>query len=325
MNKKFSSIFKIFSRGVLAAFLIGTLVVSTADSALAARTGGRMGGGSFRRSVPSRSYRAPARRSPGGYGGGYSRGYGRGGGFGFPFLIPFFGIGGGFGSLFSVLIVIAIANFLINSFRNIGGGESSLGSYSSPQSVTNPPVSISQVQVGLLAEARGLQPELDRIAQSANTGSSAGLAKLLQETTLALLRNPEYWAYATAESEQTRLATAEAAFNNLALTERSKFQAETLSNVRSELQQKEQTDALVKSESNAPSEYIVVTLLVASQGKLTLPQLKSEADLRQALNKLGAVSSEELIALEALWTPQASGDTLTSDDLVSAYPDLKLL
>ncbi|PZD75220.1 hypothetical protein C1752_00155 [Acaryochloris thomasi RCC1774] len=283
-----------------------------------------MGGGSFRRSVPSRSYRAPARRSPGGgYGGGYSRGYGRGGGLGFPFLIPFFGIGGGFGSLFSVLIVIAIANFLINSFRNIGGGGSD--GYSSPQSVTNPPVTISQVQVGLLAEARGLQPELDRIAQSANTGSSAGLAKLLQETTLALLRNPEYWAYATAESDQTRLATAEAAFNNLALTERSKFQAETLSNVRSELQQKEQTDALVKSESNAPSEYIVVTLLVASQGKLTLPQLKSEADLRQALNKLGAVSSEELIALEALWTPQASGDTLTSDDLVSAYPDLKLL
>ncbi|WP_110984142.1 DUF1517 domain-containing protein [Acaryochloris thomasi] len=324
MNKKFSSILRIFSRGVFAALLIGTLVVSTADSALAARTGGRMGGGSFRRSVPSRSYRAPARRSPGGgYGGGYSRGYGRGGGLGFPFLIPFFGIGGGFGSLFSVLIVIAIANFLINSFRNIGGGGSD--GYSSPQSVTNPPVTISQVQVGLLAEARGLQPELDRIAQSANTGSSAGLAKLLQETTLALLRNPEYWAYATAESDQTRLATAEAAFNNLALTERSKFQAETLSNVRSELQQKEQTDALVKSESNAPSEYIVVTLLVASQGKLTLPQLKSEADLRQALNKLGAVSSEELIALEALWTPQASGDTLTSDDLVSAYPDLKLL
>ncbi len=322
MNKKFSSLFKIFSRGVLAAFLIGTLVVSTADSALAARTGGRMGGGSFRRSVPSRSYRAPARG--GGYAGGYSRGYGRGGGFGFPFLIPFFGIGGGFGSLFSILIVIAIANFLINSFRNIGGDGASLGGgYSSPQSVTNPPVTISQVQVGLLAEARGLQPELDRIAQSANTGSSAGLAKLLQETTLALLRNPEYWAYATAESEQTRLATAEAAFNNLALTERSKFQSETLSNVRSEIQQKEQSEALVQSD--APSEYIVVTLLVASQGKLTLPQLKSETELRQALNKLGAVSSEELIALEALWTPQASGDTLTSDDLVSAYPDLKLL
>ena len=327
MNNKFSTISKILTRSVLAVLLVGVLVVSTADSALAARTGGRIGGGSFRRSVPSRSYRAPARRSPGGYagggyGGGYSRGYPRGGGFGFPFLIPFFGIGGGFGSLFSVLIVIAIANFLINSFRRIGGDGVSADGYTS-QSVSNPPVTISQVQVGLLAEARSLQPELDRIAQSANTGSTAGLAKVLQETTLALLRNPEYWAYATAESEQTRLATAEAAFNNLALTERSKFQAETLSNVKSELQQKEQTGTLVKSD--VPTEYIVVTLLVASQGKLTLPPLKSEADLRQALNKLGAVSSEELIALEALWTPQASGDTLTSDDLVAAYPDLKLL
>ncbi|MGF1601102.1 MAG: DUF1517 domain-containing protein [Thermosynechococcaceae cyanobacterium] len=324
MNKKFSSLSKLLSRGILALFLVGILMVSTADSALAARSGGRIGGGSFRRSVPSRSYRAPVRTNPGGYaGGGYSRGYPRGGGFGFPFLIPFFGIGGGFGSLFSVLIVIAIANFLINSFRGLGGNQSSVEGYTSPQSVTNPPVTISQVQVGLLAEARSLQPELDRIAQSANTGSSAGLAKVLQETTLALLRNPEYWAYATAESEPTRLATAEAAFNNLVLTERSKFQSETLSNVRSELQQKEQTDAIVKSD--APSEYIVVTLLVASQGQLSLPPLKSEEDLRQALNKLGAVSSEDLIALEALWTPQATGDTLTSDDLVSAYPDLKLI
>ncbi|MGB7415861.1 MAG: DUF1517 domain-containing protein [Thermosynechococcaceae cyanobacterium] len=320
MNKKLSSLSKLLSRGFLALFLVGILMVSTADSALAARSGGRIGGGSFRRSVPSRSYRAPVRSSPGG---GYAGGYPRGGGFGFPFLIPFVGIGGGFGSLFSVLIVIAIANFLINSFRGMDGNESSVGGYTSPQSVSNPPVTISQVQVGLLAEARSLQPELDRIAQSANTGSSAGLAKVLQETTLALLRNPEYWAYATAESDQTRLATAEAAFNNLALTERSKFQSETLSNVRSELQQKDQTGAIVKSD--APSEYIVVTLLVASQGKLDLPQLKSEEDLRQALNKLGAVSSDDLVALEALWTPQAVGDTLTSDDLVSAYPDLKLI
>lgn len=318
MNNKFSSILKTLSRGVLAVFLVGILVVSTADSALAARTGGRIGGGSFR-SAPSRSYRTPARRSPGGY----SRGYYPGGGFGFPFLIPFFGFGG-FGSLFSILIVIAIANFLVSSFRNIGGGGTSMASTGyETQSVANPTVSISQVQVGLLAEARSLQPELDRIAQSANTGSSAGLSKVLQETTLALLRHPEYWAYATAESDQTRLATAEAAFNNLAITERSKFQAETLSNVKSELQQKEQTGALVKSD--APGEYIVVTLLLASQGKLNLSQPTSEADLRQSLNKLGAVSSEDLIALEVLWTPQASGDTLTSDDLVAAYPDLKLV
>jgi uncharacterized membrane protein len=26
-----------------------------------------------------------------------------------------------------------------------------------------------------------------------------------------------------------------------------------------------------------------------------------------------------------LWTPQASGDTLTSDDLFAEYPDLKLV
>jgi len=36
-----------------------------------------------------------------------------------PFLIPFWGIGGGFGVLFTVLIFLAIANFLVQSFRRV--------------------------------------------------------------------------------------------------------------------------------------------------------------------------------------------------------------
>ena len=60
-------------------------------------------------------------------------------------------------------------------------------------------VSIALLQVGLLAGARELQDDLNRLALAADTGSSAGLSKLLQETTLSLLRHPEYWAYAASE------------------------------------------------------------------------------------------------------------------------------
>lgn len=322
MNKK-SSIYKVFSRLLVAILLVGILVFSNADAALAARTGGRISGGSFRRSVPSRSYRSSPSR-------GYSRGgYARGGyrgGFGFPFLIPFFGFGGG--GLFSILILIAVANFLVSSFRNIAGdGEGlNLGGSSYDQNSANPTVTVNKIQVGLLAEARGLKADLDRIAQTGNTASSTGLANVLQETNLALLRHPEYWVYASAESEQTRLVSAEAKFNHLALTERSKFQAETLSNVKQQIQDNNGTltktaDALTQ----APGEYIVVTLVVAAQGKQKLPDIKSDQDLRQALNQVGSVSSDQLLALEVLWTPQAESDTLSADDLVAAYPHLKII
>lgn len=40
-----------------------------------------------------------------------------------PFLFPLFGFGGGFGGLFTILIFLAIANFLVQSFRRVGGSD----------------------------------------------------------------------------------------------------------------------------------------------------------------------------------------------------------
>jgi uncharacterized membrane protein len=314
---KTSNFFKSIVKPFIAIALVFALVWGHADSALAARSGGRIGGGSFR--APSRTYSPP--RGGGGYypgGGGY---YPGGGGF-FPFVyFPFFGVGGGFGGLFTLLIFISIASFLVNSFRRANDGND-LG-YASPA------VSVAKVQVGLLSEARSLQADLDRIAQRANTESSEGLAQVLQETTLALLRHPEYWVYGATESRQARLEAAGAEFNRLALAERSKFSAETLSNVNSQLKQASSSSLTVAEKggalAEAPGEYIVVTLLVGTQGKLQLPSINSTEDLRRALSQLGSVSSDQLLALEVLWTPQAEGDVLTRDDVLAEYPDLKLV
>ncbi len=323
MNSKPRSIFKPLSRILVVAGLVVTLALNSAAPALAARSGGRIGGSSgFRRSVPSQPYRQSPSRYPGG---GY--GYPGGGGFGFPFLIPFFGVGGGFGGLFTILIFLAIANFLVQSFRRGGNGsESSLG-YG--DSYTNPPVSLTRLQVGLLSEARSLQTDLNQIAQNANTGSGEGLSLVLQETVLALLRHPEYWAYASSETQQARLEGAEEKFNRLVLAERSKLQAETLSNVNRQLQQSADKSLPgadgQELATEGPGEYIIVTLLVAAQGSLKLSTINSAEDLRQSLNQLGAVSTDQLLAIEVLWEPQAEGDTLTSEELISEYPDLKLI
>ncbi len=314
-NKLFANM-KPLLKSLLAICLVITLAFSNAGDALAARSGGRIGGGSFR--APTRTY-APA---PGGYQspGGY---YPGGGGFGSNLLLPLFFFGNGFGGLFTILIFLGIANFLVQSFRRAGSGEVDSLGYS------NSKVSVGRVQVGLLSQARDLQPELDELARRADTSSDAGRAQVLQEASLALLRHPEYWVYGATQSQQTALEAAEAKFNQLALAERSKFSEETLSNVNNLLRQATPKKSLSGDSSDLanqqPGEYIIVTILVGVEGNLELPAINSSDNLRQALRQIGSISSERLLALEVLWTPQAEGDTLTTDDLLAEYPDLKLV
>ncbi len=328
MPKKLLSTIKPVLKSLFLLGLVVMLALGHADGALAARSGGRIGGGSFR--APSRSY-APPSRTYAPPGGGYYPypGGGFGGGFGFPFVIPFFGIGGGFGGLFTILIFLAVANFLVQSFRRAGSGGDEV-EYSD-----NPAVTVTRLQVGLLANARGLQAELDRIAETADTNSAEGRTEVLQETSLALLRHPEYWVYAGGSSQQARLASAEAQFNRLALAERSKFTEETLSNVNNQLKAASPKDALPAAEqggsvdnptqliTEGPGEYVIVTLLAATLGNLQMPTITNSNDLRQALRLIGSISGDKLLAIEVLWTPQAEGDTLTSDDLLAEYADLR--
>ncbi|MEO0869000.1 MAG: DUF1517 domain-containing protein, partial [Cyanobacteria bacterium J06642_11] len=257
-------------RPVIKPFLVCVLalvlVFSQADGAWAARAGGRIGGGSFRSSRPSygRTYSAPrSYQRP-------STGYYPRGGFGFPFMLPLFGFGGG--GLFSLLIFFAIASFLVRSFRATGLGEGELGDTYSP----NPTVSVARLQIGLLAKARHLQDDLNQLALAADTSSSAGLAKVLQESTLSLLRHPEYWAYADTDTVTTKLASAEVEFNRLTLTERSKFTREAVSNVNNQLSGNSAATLPDADQPQEPGEYIIATLIVATQGKLTLPSVKSE-------------------------------------------------
>jgi uncharacterized membrane protein len=321
---KLSKLMKSLVKPLILFTLILTLVFSQSGDALAAtRGGGRIGGGNFR--APSRTYNPPSRSYQPPSGGYYP--YPGGGGFGFPFIVPIFGIGGGFGGLFTILIFISIASFLVRSFRrSVDTDYSDSDSYGGTSTV-----SLTRLQIGLLANARSLQSDLNRIAQTADTGSSEGLTQVLQETTLSLLRHPEYWVYAGCENRQSSLTAAEAQFNQLALAERSKFSEETLSNVNNQLRQAQSRAELPSSGDlaqqlpDAVAEYIVVTLLVAAQGKLQLPAINNTEDVRRALAQIGSVSSDQLLAVEVLWTPQAEGETLSADDMISEYPNLKLV
>ena len=302
---------------LLASLLLPLVIVGLclfqAQPADAAR-GGRMGGGSFR--APSMP------RSGGSYGGGYGGGYRgggyRGGGMGFPFLIPIFGFGGG--GLFGLLILMAVAGVLVNAVRGVGNTPSIGGSAAAPAMPRN--VNMIQVQVGLLASAKSLQDDLRSLASSSDTSSSAGLQRLLQETTLALLRQPDLWVYANAESGSVPFSSAESTFNRLSMNERSKLDAELTSNVGG---QRMSDTSSSTGEADDTNEFIVVTLLVASTASAKLAGADTGEDLRQTLRILGSTASTELMALEVIWQPEGRGDVLSANDLVTAYPNLQHL
>ena len=306
------------SRRLLASLLLPLVIVGLclfqAQPADAAR-GGRMGGGSFR--APSMP-RSGGSYGGGSYGGGYRGGGYRGGGLGFPFLIPIFGFGGG--GLFGLLILMAIAGVLVNALRGVGNAPSIGGAAAAPAIPRN--VNMIQVQVGLLASAKSLQDDLRSLASSSDTSSSAGLQRLLQETTLALLRQPDLWVYANAESGSVPFSSAESTFNRLSMNERSKLDAELTSNVGGQ----RTTDTSNSSgDADATNEFIVVTLLVASTASAKLAGADTGEDLRQTLRILGSTASSELMALEVIWQPEGRGDVLSADDLVTAYPNLQHL
>ena len=296
---------------ILLPLMIMGLTLFHADPADAAR-GGRMGGGSFR--APSMP-----RSSGGSLGGGYRRG--GGGGFGFPFIIPIFGFGGG--GLLPLLLLMAVAGVLVNAFRGAGGGQA-LDGYTPAVPATPSKVKMIQLQVGLLASAKQLQDDLRALAASSDTSSNSGLQRLLQETTLALLRQPDLWVYANSESGDVPFHAAESTFNRLSMNERSKLDAEVTSNVGGQ-RLNDQSKASSVGEADATNEFIVVTVLVASTATSTLNGTDTSEDLRQSLRILGSTSSSDLLAMEVIWQPEGRGDVLSSEELITAYPNLQHL
>lgn len=292
------------------------------DPSLAARGGGRIGGSGFRSPSMSRGY-APRPSAPSRGGGGYSYGYG--GGYGMPglFLNPFImPIGGfGFGGFGSLLLFATAAAFLFESVQR-------RSEETEVQDAADPKTSVAVLKVGLLATARGVQVELDTLARSADTATVSGLRYVLDETVTALLRNPDYWIYGSVDVKQARLSQAEGEFNRRALEERLKLDEETLSNTRGRRAEAPRATASRADMSKAPSEYIVVSLVVAAAGNLItkLPKsVDSANDVSRALRAMAGVSANSLQGVEVIWAPQSLKDTLTQQELLADHPELRRL
>ena len=317
--------FQWFNRKRFFSLLVSSSLISYLlfinPSPASAASGGRIGGGSFQ--APSSSQR---RQNYGGYGGTNYRGYGsgyRGGGIGFPFLLPIFGFGGG--GVFGFLILMSIVGVIVNSFKNSSNFSNSSSNSSIVSQAANPSkISLIQFQIGLLANAKEIQLKLRELASSSNTSTSSGLQRVLQDTTLSLLRKPELWVYSNIETGSVPFASAESTFNRISITERSKLKAELTSNYSGQISTSTDSESY-PGDSDSTNEYIIITILVATKKDLRLKNSATSEIITEALRLLGSISSNDLIALEVIWQPDGEGETLREEELITQYPNLKHL
>lgn len=326
------------------------LQLNTDGQLMAARSGGRSGGGSFRgssgsssssRSSGSRSRPAPRNNSSSPsrdpyYNPGYNPGPG-------PVIVPvpvnpgpnvYVNPGSGTTSgqaqssaddgagliiLIAILLVLGVSSFLIVFFV-LRALRQPVGTRQERE-INNDTVTISKIQVALLAEARYIQTELTKLSLEVDTDEEWGLLQLLQESALALLRSPENWSHVRASSQTVKSREeAEQMFNQLSIAERSKYTTETLTNVGGRVQRK---DNYTPDPNKDPASYIVVTLLVGTADDRPLfGEVRTSDELKAVLEKLAAISSEYLMVFELIWTPQAESDSLTYDELLTEYTDM---
>ncbi|KAF8760414.1 hypothetical protein HU200_010194 [Digitaria exilis] len=106
-------------------------------------------------------------------------------------------------------------------------------------------------------------------------------------------------------------------WNKISIEERSKFDEETLSNLDGIKRKKSYS----RKTDGSKNEYIVLTILIAAEGALKLPVVRSSADLVAAVGKLNSIPAVEIRGIHVLWTPQQENDVLSEEEMED-YPCL---
>ena len=308
-----------------------SLFVATSVAEARPRSGSSFGGlsgfrsrssgfGSFGGRSLSRSY--SGRRS---YGGGSN----------FVFL-PSFGWGyggyggmGGIGSLMLIGIVGLGAVMVIRSIRRaaqhggLGYGSARHGFDDDGIMGVAGRVYVYKVQLGIGRSGRGIQKRLEEFASTGDTSTETGLAELLRQTGLELIREKDSIRYALIEpSGPFSMTNGEAKLNGAAMAERARFQVERLRGAEGKVRRSEAEAAV----SFSALEFLVVTVLVATRTPLDgLKMIEDRNGLEAVLAELGAVPARALLGLEVVWTPADPEDSLTETDLMVTYPELRSL
>jgi uncharacterized membrane protein len=331
-------------------------------------SGGGGGGGRMRMASPSRSY------SGGGGGSYYGGGRRSTtivapiiSPFATPFynpfyspIVPYYG-GGGVGAisynrgpgLFDILFlggigwlaVSAVSNALSiqsssSPFGSQWGDENGFMGSSTASTKRNTGTSVLRLNVALDVPNRddpnSILLVLDRMAKTtAKTDTRKGVQQLTSQVALELLRRKSSIQSAYGKGQYYKDdSTAQRAFNQWSIQERSKFEKENINKFGKldlSLSQSKNDDNTGSTGSRATM--AVVTLVLSLQGtnieKTNIPQaIQSISDLETILRHVASnvmMEENDLLGAEILWTPEDRQEVLTKRDVVADYPELTAL
>ncbi|WP_034356897.1 DUF1517 domain-containing protein, partial [Deinococcus phoenicis] len=234
------------------------------------------------------------------------------------------GGGGGFGLI--GLLVFGLVIFTVVGFmrRSLGGGGgrglAGLGSASGTAQAVS-------VQL-LLAEGDEVKRDLQRVARSGDPDTNEGLARMLQEAALVLLRHPERWVYGNVERAQGAASSADSQVGAWATQARAAFTDQTTSNyqnrdVNSGFEQRGD----YTFQKDVGDLYLAVTIAVAAHALGNLPPagVTTAQEARAALSAISSVTPGDLIRAEVVWSPDKEGEFLSEDEAIQKYPELTKL
>jgi uncharacterized membrane protein len=207
-------------------------------------------------------------------------------------------------------------------YRTMGG--STLQSYPdyTVSSPTPAGVDVTVLRFALDARTRPfVQKELDRIAKSADTKTPDGLATTLREVALMLRRLRDGWVYGGAHNfAMTGKGQARASFEQHVGQARALFKRELVRNAAGTVTTGDTGDYPRRSHEGPG--LVLVTVVVAAKGELfTVARIGDGDNLRQALEVLGALTPQTLMAMEIVWTPADPEDRMSSLELEALLPD----
>jgi uncharacterized membrane protein len=263
-----------------------------------------------------------------------SRSYGRGSSFVF---LPSFGwgyggwgYGGGMGMVGSLMLVGIVGLGAVMVVRSMRRASQRRGLLSGPGYDEYDDVGASldrayvyKVQVGVGRSGRSIQQRLEEFAATGDTSSESGLADLLHQAALEILREKDALRYGMAEAGGPySLTNGEAKLTGAATAERSRYQIERVRSSNGQVR-RSSAEAAVGSEA---LEFLVVTVLLATRVPVDgLDKAEDRPSIERALATLGSVPANALLGLEVIWTPADPDDSMTETDLMTTYPDLRSL
>ena len=185
---------------------------------------------------------------------------------------------------------------------------------------------LSSLVLGIDWNARRIvQGKLAELAAQKLGGTAEGRAKMLREVVLALERAELSWLYvACDESENLLSAAAQSAFSAACHNARSRFRRELIRNEGSEVTTEAAGPVAFHPEEGAGT--VVVSLILVTRRPLDgKAGMTDAAEISAALADRAAVTSQELVAIEVVWSPAAEDDRMSTSELQQHYPELVLI